>query len=167
MSLQNLILKNVEFNEWANRQCTEWLAAKPDDLLYQEVASSYSSIMKTLHHILVSQEYWWGITSETGIFISRSSVEDFTKDEIFAGLNDNSQKLVEYVKTLSDGDLSKTLKIENEWFECDFPKYEYIQHLVTHATYHRGQIVTIGRNVGITDAPMSDYNFWNIVANKN
>jgi uncharacterized damage-inducible protein DinB len=34
--------------------------------------------------------------------------------------------------------------------------------VMNHSTYHRGQIITIGRNLGFTDAPMTDYNFYNI-----
>jgi uncharacterized damage-inducible protein DinB len=37
-------------------------------------------------------------------------------------------------------------------------------HCMNHSTYHRGQIVTMGRNLGFTDAPMTDYNFYNVMA---
>ena len=58
--------------------------------------------------------------------------------------------------------LLKKVKVESPWFKSDLPKYEYFQHLIIHGTYHRGQIVTIGRNIGITDAPMTDYNYYNV-----
>ncbi|MFB6801427.1 DinB family protein [Peribacillus butanolivorans] len=34
---------------------------------------------------------------------------------------------------------------------------------MNHSTYHRGQIITIGRNVGLTDAPMTDFNIYNFL----
>jgi uncharacterized damage-inducible protein DinB len=45
----------------------------------------------------------------------------------------------------------------------NFAKYEYLLRVVNHGTYHRGQIVTMGRNIGTTDASNTDYNFYNIV----
>jgi len=34
---------------------------------------------------------------------------------------------------------------------------------LTHSTYHCGQVVSIGWNLGYTDAPMTDYNFYKMV----
>lgn len=41
------------------------------------------------------------------------------------------------------------------------PRFEFILQIVNHSTYHRGQIITIGRNVGLIDAPMTDFNVYN------
>jgi uncharacterized damage-inducible protein DinB len=49
------------------------------------------------------------------------------------------------------------------WFQCDLPEYEYLMQVINHGTYHRGQIVAIGRNIGITDVTNTDYNFYNPV----
>ena len=32
-----------------------------------------------------------------------------------------------------------------------------------HLCLHRGQLTTIGRNLGLTDVPTTDYNFYNMV----
>ena len=70
--------------------------------------------------------------------------------------------LAAYVKGNYE-DMNEPYLIESEWFSANFPKFEYLQHLIIHTTYHRGQIVTIGHNVGVTSAPMMDYNFWNVM----
>lgn len=160
MSLKILITKSVQYNNWVVNKYLDWLTTKSEEQLNQEVPSSFPTILKTLHHIWQTQEYWWSHISENNDF-------DFEKifnntDGIFNAIRDSSQKLVDYVLALSEQDLEKNIKVESPWFQCDFSKYEYIQHLIIHGTYHRGQIVTIGRNIGITDAPMTDYNFWNI-----
>lgn len=160
MSLKILITKSVQYNNWVVNKYLDWLTTKSEEQLNQEVPSSFPTILKTLHHIWQTQEYWWSHISENNDF-------DFEKifnntDDIFNAIRDSSQKLVDYVTALSEQDLEKNIKVESPWFQCDFSKYEYIQHLIIHGTYHRGQIVTIGRNIGITDAPMTDYNFWNI-----
>jgi uncharacterized damage-inducible protein DinB len=40
------------------------------------------------------------------------------------------------------------------------PRVELLQHCLNHSTYHRGQIVSIGHQVGLKDAPMTDYMYY-------
>ncbi len=160
MSLKTLITKSAEYNDWVVNKYINWLADKSDDQLNQEVPSSFPTILKTLNHILQTQEYWWSHISESNDFDFEK--KRTTKEEIFEALRRSSVQLVDYVHKLSELDLEKNIKVESPWFQCDFTKYEYIQQLILHGTYHRGQIVTMGRAIGITDAPMTDFNYWNI-----
>lgn len=162
MNLKTLITHTVQYNNWVVGKYIDWLATKSDEQLNQETPSSFPTILKTLHHIWQTQEYWWSHISEGSDFDFEATAAAVTKDEVFRAIKDNSRKLMEYVEGLSEEDLARNVKIESQWFQCDFSKYEYIQHAIIHGTYHRGQIVTMGRNIGITDAPMTDYNFWNI-----
>ncbi|QQT62943.1 DinB family protein [Sphingobacterium multivorum] len=160
MSLKTLITKSGEYNDWVVNKYINWLADKSDDQLNQEVPSSFPTILKTLNHILQTQEYWWSHISESNDFDFEK--KRTTKEEIFEALRRSSVQLVDYINKLSELDLEKNIKVESPWFQCDFTKYEYIQQLILHGTYHRGQIVTMGRAIGITDAPMTDFNYWNI-----
>jgi uncharacterized damage-inducible protein DinB len=162
MSLQKLMTNYADYNVWVNQQFVNWLSAKSDELLNQEVPSSYSSIAKTLLHILETEEYWYSVIAETAPFERKENVILSTK-EIFEGLLQSSAKLAKYIKSLSEEALSKEIKIENPWFQCELPLSEYLLQVVNHGTYHRGQIVTIGRNIGITDASNTDYNFYNVL----
>jgi uncharacterized damage-inducible protein DinB len=162
MNLKTLITHSAQYNNWVGNKYIDWLSEKSDEQLNQEVISSFPTILTTLHHIWQTQQYWWSHIAENGDFDFGEISAAASKEEIFAGLKNNSQKLVDYIESLSEEELAKNVKIESPWFQCDFSKYEYIQHAIMHGTYHRGQIVTMGRNVGITDAPMTDYNFWNV-----
>jgi len=167
MSLKTLTTKSVQYNNWVVNKYIDWLSTKSDEQLNQEVISSFPTILKTLHHIWQTQEYWWSHIAENNEFDFEKTTALHTKEYIFNAIKNNSQRLVDYVENLSEDDLSKNVKIDSQWFQCDFSKYEYIQHAILHSTYHRGQIVTMGRNVGITDAPMTDFNFWNIYKDQN
>ncbi|MDQ1855645.1 DinB family protein [Chryseobacterium sp. WLY505] len=162
MSLKTLVSKSAQYNNWVVNKYIDWLSTKSDEQLNQETISSFPTILKTLHHIWQTQEYWWSHISEKDDFDFVKTAETTSREDVFNAIKNNSQKLVDYVESLSEEDLSKNVKIESQWFQCDFSKYEYIQHAILHGTYHRGQIVTMGRNIGITDAPMTDFNFWNI-----
>lgn len=162
MSLKKLMTNYAEYNLWANQQFVNWLSTKSDELLHKELPSSYSSIIKTLNHIWATEEYWFSIIAETPEFDKRDNSELVT-DEILKGLLNRSTQLAELIKSLSEEGLTKKIKIESPWFQCELPKCDYLLQVINHGTYHRGQIVTIGRNIGITDASNTDYNFYNVV----
>jgi uncharacterized damage-inducible protein DinB len=162
MSLNKLMTNYAEYNLWVNQQFVKWLLPKSDELLHEEVPSSFSSIVKTLNHIWATEEYWYSIIAETTEFDKRQNAELVTA-EVLNGLLNRSSLLAGLIKSLTEEELSKNIKIESPWFQCDLPKYEYLMQVINHGTYHRGQIVTIGRNIGITGASNTDYNFYNVV----
>lgn len=151
----------AEYNLWVNQQFSNWLSAKSDELLHQEVVSSFSSIIKTLNHIWATEEYWYSVIAETTEFDKRE-VTEFVTAEVLDGLVHRSKCLAQFIASLTEEELAKTIKIDNPWFQCELPRYEYLLQVVNHGTYHRGQIVTMGRNIGITDASNTDYNFYNV-----
>ena len=164
MSLQKLMRNYADYHVWVTRQYIDWLSAKPQELLHKEIPSSFPSIIKTLNHIWATDEYWYSIIAETSDYAKRYYVEKLETGEVLKGVLNRAELLSQLIKSYSEEELEKRVKIVNQWFECELPKYEYIQHVINHGTYHRGQIVTIGRNIGITDAPMTDYNFYNVKA---
>lgn len=162
MSLKKIMSNYADYNLWVNQQFVNWLSPKPDELLYAEVPSSFSTIVKTLDHIWSTEEYWFYVISETDL-LEKKPENELSKEEIFAGLLNSSTKLKHLINSLSEEDLMKEVKIVNPWFECELPVSDYLLQVINHGTYHRGQIVTMGRNIGITDASNTDYNFYNVV----
>lgn len=162
MSLKNIMSNYADYNLWVNQQFVNWLSPKSDELLYAEVSSSFSTIMKTLDHIWSTEEYWFSIISETSL-LEKKPEGELSKEEIFSGLLNSSKKLADFINSLSEEALVKKVKIINPWFECELPISDYLLQVINHGTYHRGQIVTMGRNIGITDASNTDYNFYNVV----
>lgn len=160
MNLQTSITDFANYNLWANQQYVNWLSTKTEAQLNQEVPSSYSSILKTLNHIWGVEEYWYSIITQTEGFENRFAVTHLNADEIFKGLINRSALLVNAIKLLTEAELVEKLAVINPWFEGNLLRYEYVQQTVNHATYHRGQIVTMGRNIDITDAPVTDYIFF-------
>ncbi|SHL29294.1 DinB family protein [Flavobacterium saccharophilum] len=165
MSLKKIMSNYADYNLWVNQQFVNWLSPKSDELLYAEVPSSFSTIMKTLDHIWSTEEYWFSVISETAP-TEKKIENELSRDQIFEGLLNASAKLKQFIHSLSEEDLVKEVKITNPWFECELPISEYLIQVINHGTYHRGQIVTMGRNIGITDASNTDYNFYNVVKQK-
>lgn len=161
MSLQTSMINSVDYNIWVTAQLVDWLSNYSEELLQKECPSSFTSIAKTLKHISDTQLYWSSMIRETPTpqfdYVA-TSVDIKTEME---NLVNEAKLLATYVKDNNEA-MRELYLIESEWFSSNFPRYEYLQHLIIHTTYHRGQIVTIGHNVGVSKAPMMDYNFWNV-----
>lgn len=163
MSILKLMKNTADYNNWVAQQYINWLSEKTDAVLNTETPSSFPTLLLTLDHIWQTQEYWVDIITERNAFEFNPDRSGITKEVIFEGYAASSKRLAEYIAGLSEADVAKTVKIEQAYFSCDYEKYEYIHHIINHGLYHRGQIVTMGRALGITDAPMTDYNFYKVM----
>lgn len=154
------LMKNyANYNFWANKTLVNWLRTKPESLLEQEMPSSFSSIKKTISHILECQQYWLSIIQKTeASFEGAGGSLDVVLDTFVK----QSEEFAAFVDTMTAEQVTNPTLITSQWFQCDFANFEYIMQVMNHSTYHRGQITSIGRQLGFTDAPMTDYNFYNI-----
>lgn len=161
MSLKKLMHNYADYNLWANQTLTDWLSKKSFDLLQKEVPSSYPSVLKTLSHLWDTENFWLAILQGS----PKQPWQEFSGDEkeIVPGLLKQSQAFSNHVKSLNEIALLELCSIDAPWVRGQMPKYEFIQHCINHGAYHRGQVITIARNVGITDPPMTDYNYCNMV----
>jgi uncharacterized damage-inducible protein DinB len=159
-TISYLIKNYAGYNLWANATLINWLRTKPEALLEKEIPSSFNSIKATVVHIWNTQRYWLSVLKRT----EADGFEPFTGtlEEALSNWLEQSEIMANYVTSMEGETIEETNLVVSPWFQCDFQNFEYIMQCMNHSTYHRGQIVTIGRNLGFTDAPMTDYNFYNI-----
>lgn len=152
------------YNHWANETLVNWLSTKPVELLSNEVPSSYSSILKTLNHIWAVEEFWQQVLSEAAPTPgNRYMATEFDANEILPGLVARSRSLRDMIQSLPAEAYDEVINLDFPWVKGAQPRSELILHTFNHSTYHRGQLTSIGRRLGFTDAPMTDYNFYNMV----
>lgn len=155
------LMKNyADYNLWANATLVNWLRTKPANILAKEVPSSFNTIKATITHILSAQQYW--LTVIKGNKPGGFNGFEGTLQEAFVELVEQSDEFADYIKEMTEDTIGRNIEVINPWFRCDFQIFEYIMQVINHGTYHRGQIITMGRNLGFTDAPMTDYNVYNI-----
>ncbi len=165
MNLQSLVKDYAAYNLWANQTLVEWLKTKPAEALEREVASSFSSLKQTLVHIWDTETWWLGILQRQNPESNYGRIFEGKPEEVFAGIVKLSEEFAAYVGTLSEASLQEICPFSIPYVG-DFARsrFEMIQHCMNHSTYHRGQIITIGRNAGLTDAPMTDFMFYLLMA---
>lgn len=163
---QSLINDYASYNAWANLQLVNWLKTKPLEIMDTEVPSSFPTIKGTLVHILQTQCFWENILMEVSFTENHLDAQQSATEEIFHEIVTQSKLFSDNIHSFKEEELYAKIAIVTPWFSSNQPRYELIKHCMNHSTYHRGQIITMARNLGLTDAPMTDFNFYLLMVKK-
>jgi len=163
MSVKNLITNYTNFNEWANNRIITWLQGIDKNLLFKETPSSFNTIDATLQHILRAQKLWLLFISGNDIKSNTDWSIKYNELEIMLqSLQEVSVQMKEKFSSFSTEELEEVLNFDMPWAKNSKPRYEYIFHIINHSSFHRGQIITMARCLGITEnIPNTDYNIYN------
>jgi uncharacterized damage-inducible protein DinB len=162
-TLGSLVREYAVYNTWAAKRLVEWMRTKPVELIEWEVASSFPSMRHTLVHIWDTQRFWLAVFQQTTPPQSYRNGYDGTTAELLEGFLAQCELFSDYVLSLTEEQFVEECILNTPWVSGALPRYEFIQHCINHSTYHRGQVITIGRQLGFTDAPMTDYNYYKMI----
>lgn len=167
MSLVKLISNYTNFNEWANHNIVDWLNPLDKSLLYQKTPSSFNSIDYTLQHLLRAQNFWTLFITEKDFSKFNWAAREGEVQTILSELLVSCYQMKIDFGNFTDEELNHVLHLKTKWAKNNLARYEYIVHVINHSTYHRGQIITMARSLGITEnVPNTDYNMFNCIAIK-
>ncbi len=150
------------FNAWANRRILDACCKLSDEQFTRELGSSFPSIRDTLVHIMGGEWVW--LANWRGHPSPRAEWEtEFAKGRfpnlvtVRARWEPLEADLLGFVSGLTAADLEKTVEVKRHQFT--YSMRVLLQHLVNHGTYHRGQVVTMLRQLGVVPRP-TDYHFY-------
>lgn len=162
MSISKLVSNYTSFNAWANLNMVTWLQSIDEELLYAPLLSSFTSIDYTLQHILRTQRFWYTFITQQDITQLNWTVREKEVQLVMQELVLLSDEMKIRFANYSENELLQILHLNTPWATNDLSRYEYMVHVVNHSTFHRGQIVTMARSLGITTGvPNTDYNIFN------
>jgi len=152
-NIQDMMAKYTAYNLWANQQMADWLRDIPEELFDQEIESSFSSLRKTLIHIW-NAEYGW-LRSVKNERWGNSPGKDFsgTGKALLDGLLEASLAFKDHIAGMSAEQLSDGLDTSS--WSASYA--EMVHHCMNHSTYHRGQLITMGRQLGLESPPRTDF----------
>jgi uncharacterized damage-inducible protein DinB len=159
--MKDFLLDYIKYNLWANQKLIDLLVQQDNKLLEKEVNSSFPSIRATLLHIWDAQEIWLGRLEGRSMTYFPSKFFEGSMEEVFNGLLNSSLDFLHYA-TAANPEIFE----ENCYYKTTSGshqtqlKKEMILHCMNHGSYHRGQIITICHQIGITDLPATDYIFY-------
>lgn len=158
MTLEFLLKDYTAYNQWANERIIQWLKTKPAEKMTAEVPSSFPSLRATLLHIWAAEDIWLLRLQQISPTSFLSNTFQGSDVELFERLLQNSEAFKHFVQRQSAEYFEQTTSYKHTTGKA-YEQYsaEIIQHCMQHSTFHRGQIVTIARNLGLTDPPKTDY----------
>lgn len=144
------------YNAWANDKVLDAAAQLPAADFTRDLSSSHRSIRDTLTHTAWAEWIWlqrWKGVSPTRVF----SPADFPDAETLRGrFHAVSAERAAFLRDLSAETLLQVVEYANLKGETwRYPLWQQLHHVVNHSTYHRGQAVTLLRQLGAT-APATD-----------
>ena len=155
----------LTYTEWANDLAMEAAARLPDEGLHRDFGISHKSIFGTLVHMAGAEWIWlerWNGNSPT-------KAEAWTRWSTEAcndlpNLKDRWTELVnqrtQCVSQLDESKLAAELAFKLlSGDPSSMPLINQMQHVVNHATMHRGQVVGMIRQLGF-EPPSTDLLFY-------
>jgi uncharacterized damage-inducible protein DinB len=152
-----MINKYAHYNLWANRKLTELLVTIDDERLNQLIISSFKSIRETVYHIWDAETIWLERLSNNEIS-SWPPSKIYNLETPLNILINSSENLLKLIENASPN----FLEIQTSYKDSKGNQYstnneEILHHVFNHSTLHRGQIITLLRQIGITQIPSTDF----------
>ncbi len=156
--MKELLQQYAGFNIWATKILFERISQMPEEKINEEVVSSFPSIYKTALHLWQAENIWWQRINKVQdiSFISKTFSGNFAA--LTAGIAQQSLQWKNYVAAITEEDLHAEFNFIRNSEPFTMKVHDMLLHLFNHATFHRGQLVTLMRQLGeVTDIPSTDF----------
>jgi uncharacterized damage-inducible protein DinB len=142
-----------EYNRWANARVLDAVAVLTREEFTKDLSNSYRSVRGTLTHIMWGEWIWlmrWKDISPKTVFdpadypnlsslrTQWQEIDQERRDFIYGLTDDSLERVIAYTNTKGE-----------EW---QYPLQHMIQHITNHSSYHRGQVTTLLRQLGVEPA---------------
>jgi uncharacterized damage-inducible protein DinB len=160
-AIKELLHQYAAHNLWANQQITTTIKLLPAAIIEQEIVSSFSSIYKTVLHLLDAESIWWQRIKLVEHIDIPSQHFDDNFEALQQKLLQQSLQLEQWINAANEYQLLHVFGYQRSKSEQQKqPVFQVLLHLFNHGSYHRGQLVTLLRQAGITKIPPTDFNDW-------
>jgi uncharacterized damage-inducible protein DinB len=148
MDTHALVLQ-LRFSDWATRRVLASVEALSEAELHRNLGNSYGGIFETLAHIFQGDAIW--LDRLLGLPTENLAAYDPRAD--LAGLAGQWQavrdRYLSWADTLAPDDWDRIVPFRNTKGEFSSQAvWRIVLHVVNHASYHRGQVTTMLRQLG-------------------
>ncbi len=146
-----------EYNIWANDRVCDWLGKISEEQWKQPLVSSFRSIYETILHVASAEKIWVERLQKKTSHELLSETFTGSKEDLLKTWKEISLSLKKLMEEMPEEQFQQKLLFKNtKGIEYHQPYYQLLAHVINHATYHRGQVVTMLRQVGFTEVNSTD-----------
>jgi uncharacterized damage-inducible protein DinB len=155
--VKSYFIELAAYNQWANNIVCGWLEQISEEQWTKQIVSSFPSIRETVLHVAGAEDIWLRRLKKEDSSIGLASVFKGTKDELISLWKQSSEGLKKFITGFDESRLNEKLDYKRlNGMAYSTPYYQVMGHVINHATYHRGQLVTMLRQAGFTDVTSTD-----------
>ena len=151
MDIADTISHYAAYDRWANTRISDRLGREADHILDAPVISSFPSLRATLMHMRNANAAWYQrMAGLPPMWPAEPSEAHSTFMKHVQVMHDYARRLTaeELLASVTYKDLKGTPHTT--------PRWQSLMHCFNHSTYHRGQLVTMMRALGLEDIPAMD-----------
>lgn len=147
----------VDYHYWARDRVLNAAATLTPEQFTKDLGSSFKSVRDTLAHLYAAEFAWysrWQGESPTSL----TPADQFPDvDTLRARWSDLEQRVRAHLESLGENGIGNVIeyKLLNGTPGAS-AFWQMLQHIVNHASYHRGQVTTMIRQLGGTPAKSLD-----------
>jgi uncharacterized damage-inducible protein DinB len=146
----------LDYHYWARDRLLEAVDQLPPESLTRDMGNSFKSILDTLNHLYFAEWAWherWNGRAPTG-----PPVANFTDaTTLRAAWSDLEGNVRAFLDRLGPDGVVRVFEYKLLSGQPGAsPFWHMLQHVVNHASYHRGQVTTMMRQLGAAPARPMD-----------
>lgn len=155
--MKELLQQYAAYNIWATKLLTDRISKLSDEAISREIVSSFPSLYKTLQHMWLAEEIWWKRLKLVESIVLESEKFTGTFTEMVDVLAKQSQQYKDWIDGATETQLVHVFAYVRNKEQHKMPVYQMLHHVFNHATYHRGQLVTMLNQLGADKIPGTDF----------
>jgi uncharacterized damage-inducible protein DinB len=155
-----------DFHVWANQTLINRLKELPPEVFRQEILSVFPTVAKVIAHIYLTDRCWLDILGGMSMKVAMEAswqITEATERQSLAELEALYTELsLRFKAFLQDQpDLEKKITLDNPYAGVrDTSLAEMVLQVVNHATYHRGNVTAMLRQMGYASVMTEFALFW-------
>lgn len=155
--MKELLQQYAAFNMWATQKITDAILHLPEEKINAEMISSFPSMYKTVLHLLDAESIWWQRLKLQEHIERPSETFNGSFAELRKKLLQQSAMFKEWVDNANEPQLQHVFAYMRGKEQNKMPVCDMLLHLFNHNSYHRGQLVTMLRQSGVSKIPSTDF----------
>ncbi len=156
--MKEILIQFASYNAWANQRLSEVILSLAKEQQEQPVPNSFPGLKNTMLHMWDAESMWWQRLKLVENPIRPSETGQFGTGEVANNLFQQDRQWYEWINAATPAAIDHVFAYRNtKKEEFKQPVYQMLLHMFNHSTYHRGQIVTMFHQLGVTKIPATDF----------
>lgn len=156
--MKEYLIQLAGYNEWANAQSGAWLLDLSEDQWQQtQAGASFGTIAATVLHLAWAEKLWHQRVVADTFSVAVPDAKTNSKAMLIDLWKLTSSTLKNCIEQFDENQLSEKMEYrKNDGNLYALKYYQVFVHVFNHATFHRGQLITMLRQSGFTNITSTD-----------